>query len=213
MVKYSEVRNKLQTGDVVLFSGKGGISTAIKHFTRSKWSHVGMIYRANGGPIFLAESTTLTTLADYEYGTPRKGVQLVLFSERLRTYEGDHIAVRCLQGFTRSEEAVREFEAYRMAMRGKPYEQDKLELIRSAYDYGPFADNKEDLSSLFCSEYVAEAWKWWGILPADRPSNEYTPADFAPKTDEGTGEVDVLLTQEVFLSDVMYVANGGTTFD
>lgn len=42
MQKYSSMRGRIQTGDIVLFSGKGGVSTGIKWVTGSKWSHVGM---------------------------------------------------------------------------------------------------------------------------------------------------------------------------
>jgi hypothetical protein len=40
------MRAELKTGDVVLFSGKGGISAGIKWATLSRWSHVGMIKKA-----------------------------------------------------------------------------------------------------------------------------------------------------------------------
>jgi len=52
-----------------------------------------------------------------------------------------------------------------------------LELLKSAYD-GPFGKNEEDLSSLFCSELVAEAYQRLGLLTEGTPSNEFTPADF-----------------------------------
>jgi hypothetical protein len=42
--------------------------------------------------------------------------------------------------------------------------------------------DEEDLSSLFCSELVAESYQVMGLLPAgkkDKPSNEYVPADFS----------------------------------
>jgi hypothetical protein len=39
--------------------------------------------------------------------------------------------------------------------------------------------NKEDLSSLFCSELVAEAYQKMGLLTEQLPSNEYIPKDFS----------------------------------
>jgi len=63
MPKYTEVRDNLNTGDIVLFSGKGGISTAIKLFTHSKWSHVGMVFKVpNINMVLLWESTTLANI-------------------------------------------------------------------------------------------------------------------------------------------------------
>ena len=58
-------------------------------------------------------------------------------------------------------------------------------MIKAAYD-GPLGHNQEDLSSLFCSELVAEAYQRLGLLPKPPqglPSNEYTPRDFAKNID------------------------------
>ena len=53
-----------------------------------------------------------------------------------------------------------------------------MELLKSAYD-GIFGENKEDLSSLFCSEMIAAAFQKIGLLAKKLPSNEYTPKDFS----------------------------------
>lgn len=48
---------------------------------------------------------------------------------------------------------------------------------------GPFdkllGQNAEDLSNMFCSELVAEAYQQIGLLADGLPSNEYVPGDFA----------------------------------
>ncbi|MEZ5578085.1 MAG: hypothetical protein R3F40_00820 [Candidatus Competibacteraceae bacterium] len=44
-MKYQDILFLNLTGDILLFSGKGGISEGIKFFTLSKWSHVGMVYK------------------------------------------------------------------------------------------------------------------------------------------------------------------------
>ena len=66
---------------------------------------------------------------------------------------------------------------FREGVRNRPYEKSEIELIKSAYD-GPWGHNEEDLSSLFCSELVAEAYQRVGLLSNKKPSNEYTPKDF-----------------------------------
>lgn len=70
---------------------------------------------------------------------------------------------------------------FRQEMKGRPYEEDEIELIKAAYD-GPLGRNTEDLRSLFCSELVAEAYQRMGLLSDAQPANEYTPKDFS---DEG----------------------------
>ena len=44
-------------------------------------------------------------------------------------------------------------------------------------------NDKEDLSSLFCSELVAGAYKYMGILNTMKPSSEFTPDDFTSDRD------------------------------
>ena len=180
-MSYEDVRSAIETGDIVLFSGTGGISHGIKLVTNSRWSHVGMVLRLPASrAVFLWESTTLSNLRDAVDGRAKKGVQLVLLSERLRTYDGA-VSLRHLQDHAVSEEAYGRLMRLREEVRNRPYEQDRIELVRSAYD-GPLGDNAEDLSSLFCSELVAEAYQALGLLsppPEGLPSNEYTPSDFA----------------------------------
>jgi hypothetical protein len=55
-------------------------------------------------------------------------------------------------------------------------------LLRAAFSGWFGASRGERLNSLFCSELVAEAYQAMGLLPESppgRPSNEYTPRDFA----------------------------------
>ena len=177
MKAYENLRPSLKTGDVVLFSGKGGISTGIKWFTNSKWSHVGMVLRLpEWDAVLIWESTTLSDIADIESGKERKGVQIVPLSERIKKYKGE-VSIRLLDT-ERTPEMLKELSLLRAEIKNRPYEEDKIELIKAAYD-GPFGANKEDLSSLFCSEMVAEAYQRMGLLPEKPASNEYTPKDFS----------------------------------
>ena len=160
---YEQMRGELRTGDIVLFSGKSGVSNIIKLATFSAWSHVGMVLRLpQSRAAFLWESTTLSDLKDVIDGVAKRGVQLVLLSERLRRYTGN-VRIRRLQGFDVSEDAYYDLMEFRESVRGRDYEQSRVELIKAAYD-GPFGANLEDLSSLFCSELVAEAYQRMGLL-------------------------------------------------
>lgn len=183
-MKYDDIRSQLKTGDILLFSGKGGISEGIKFFTVSKWSHVGMVYRFDDprdakGSVFCWESTTLSNLEDADTGKLTKGVQRVELSERLeRCFAGGYeICVRPLSS-PLTNDMIRKLNDFRHDVSGRPYEKDKIELLKAAYD-GIFGANKEDLSSLFCSELVAEAYQRIGLLTEKTPSNEYTPKDFS----------------------------------
>lgn len=183
-MKYEEIRKQLKTGDILLFSGKGGISDGIKFFTLSRYSHVGMVYRLSHtldpqDTLFCWESTTLSDLKDADSGKLTKGVQRVELSERLERCfaRGYEISVRPLS-MPLTEQMVLALNNFRHQVSGRPYEKDKIELLKAAYD-GLFGDNKEELSSLFCSELVAEAYQKMGLLNEKIPSNEYIPKDFS----------------------------------
>lgn len=198
---YKSIRSDLKTGDIILFSGKGGISAGIKWATLSRWSHVGMILNLPEYDfVTVWESTTLSTTIDLDTRVPRKGVQLVPLSARVNGYDGD-IAVRQLADIAEEQIDISALMALRRDVTGKPYEEDKIELIKAAYD-GPLGRNSEDLSSLFCSELVAEAYQRLGLLDGSRkakPSNEYTPADFSED-----GELELLvgsLGDEILIKD------------
>ena len=107
----------------------------------------------------LWESTTLNNIADVESGKERKGIQIVPLSERLKRYDGE-VSVRLLDKKP-TPEMHKELSLLRAEVKGRPYEKDRIELFKAAYE-GPFGTNIEDLSSLFCSELVAEAYQRMG---------------------------------------------------
>ena len=196
--EYHDLREELQTGDLVLWSGKGKFSAIIKAGTFCKWSHVGIIVNLKAyNFVTMWESTTGGCTYDLESGVIRNGVQLVPLSARVQEYSGD-IAIRKLYGPNKQrdwfhEDQLQSLWKLRKDLRNKPYYnpdgdnpgdledstwKQKLELFKAVYD-GIWGDNKEDLSGVFCSELVAEAYKCLGLLPQEIPSNEYTPADFS----------------------------------
>ena len=175
MAKYAEIRDSLKTGDIVLFSGQSQVSGILKWFKRSKWSHVGMVVKLpQFDAIMLWESTLLSSATDVETGMPSLGVRLVPLSQRI----GGEVAIRRLENVVLSQEDIDKLSALRVELRGRPYERNPVELFKSVWDL-PFGRNEEDLSSVFCSELVAEAYQALGLLPEEQPSNEYTPADFS----------------------------------
>lgn len=182
-MNYKQLRNTLKTGDIVLFSGKGHISELIKFgqwmFGGSKraaqWSHVGMIVRSDDiDAVLLWESTTLSGVKTV-YGENREGVQLVSLSDRIDTYDGEIAVRQLLQPLTNDQ--TKNITACRKEMKGRAYEKSNVQLFRSVADL--FGNQKKDLSSLFCSELVAEALQRADILTDRLSSNSYTPSDFS----------------------------------
>lgn len=75
--EYGTLRSDLKTGDLVFCSGNYYFSKIIQHFTKSVWSHVGVIYKDdNLGRVLILES---------EVGI---GVRLAPVSKYLKDYHG-----------------------------------------------------------------------------------------------------------------------------
>lgn len=163
-----------KTGDKLLFSGKGFISWVIKWITDSDISHIGTIENRNG-IIYLWESTTLSNTKDIYLNKKISGVQCVYLAERLAETD-DEVYVRRLQTSLYSH-AERYGRKFLHDSHGKPYENNYWELFKSAIDR-VFRPNKENFSSIFCSELTAEYDKRCNIIPEGIPSNEFTPADY-----------------------------------
>ena len=109
---------------------------------------------------------------------------------RYQLYSGwnNYAAFRRLTGISdeQREKMYKELLQFRKEVQGRPYEENKFEMICSSFDgkYLSFLENEEeDLSSLFCSELVAEAYKRMGILDTTKLSSEFTPDDFSSARD------------------------------
>jgi hypothetical protein len=178
MVAYRALRPLLKSGDLVLTSGQTVFSRAIRFLTRSQWSHVGMVICADEWDmVLLWESTIGSTIPDVELARLKRGVQLVPLSERVRTYPG-RFAVRSLsRPLTGDESDI--LRGFRRSYHDRDYDYDAAELLRSAIDIRMLGDQREDLSSFFCSELIAETYQALGFLGEGKPSNEYVPHDFS----------------------------------
>ncbi len=74
---YEDIRSSLKTGDLVFCSGNYYFSKVIQYFTKSVWSHVGVIYKDEQlGRVLILES---------EVGI---GVRLAPVSKYLKDYHG-----------------------------------------------------------------------------------------------------------------------------
>lgn len=170
---YEEIRPSLKTGDVVLFQGTGIIPRVVRWWTGSpKWSHIAIVVRSHDiDAVFCFESTTLNRVGDIVAGEKVRGVQLSPLSARIKKFKGE-VAIRALEKPLSKTQEKSIFELVK-ELRGRPYERDKLQLL------GVASNRHEDLTSVFCSELVAEAFQRVGLLPSDRPSNTYYPAHFS----------------------------------
>jgi hypothetical protein len=104
----------------------------------------------------------------------RDGVAVYKLAGALKLYHEDSkVGVRRLQCQRTPAmlEALAEFVA---EVRGRPYKQDYMQLVRAAYGN----NKKDDTSSFFCSQLIAAAYQRMGLLSDEKLSNDYLPSDF-----------------------------------
>jgi hypothetical protein len=175
------IEASLQTGDLFLFSGKGFASAGIKWLLGSTWSHVGLVVRpaVHDPRPLLWEATPCRDLVDVITGRPADGARLVRLDERLATFPGD-VSVRRLSKRLDADQHSRFADVLRQ-LHGLPYEKRWLELLLAVSDRIDLG--RENLTTLFCSELVAETYQRLGLLDdtdhGGLPSNEYTPRHFS----------------------------------
>ena len=168
--RYNEIREQIQQGDVIAFSGKGHVSELIKLFTLSSVSHVAIVMKSiditNEGKEIIVndviESTTLNGFA---------GVVINRLSKRLIHYSGEAWWLP-LNDATRQKIDFDVFYKWLKNQKRKLY--DTWQAIGSGFDFIP--DNKEDFNKFFCSELVAAALEKSGGIP-DTNCSEITPAE------------------------------------
>lgn len=156
VIPYAAMRETLRTGDMVFCSGTYFFSNAIRWFTKSVWSHIGIIYRDDAlERIFILESETFV------------GVRLAPLSKYLRDYHGRNKPYRGRMFIARLEPEVSQ-EIHRKAVSmgmdelTKPY--DNLEIFRIAIRILFKLGRRNRDRKYICSELVYEAFRKAGIL-------------------------------------------------
>ena len=151
VLAYDQVRDQLQTGDLVFCSGTYLFSKSIRWFTKSVWRHVGIIYRDdNLRRIFILESEIAI------------GVRLVPWSKYLRDYHGrkkpyqGRIVVGRIVPAADGEK-VKKAISFGMDELTRPY--DNWEIMRIAMRILFRRGRKNRDRRYICSELVYEAFR------------------------------------------------------
>lgn len=153
--KYKIIRDELKTGDLIFCSGSYFLSKLIQRFTKSVWSHVGIIYKDEPlDRILVLESEMLY------------GVRLAPLSKYLRDYHGKNkpykgkvVVARVLPELpiTQNYKAI----SFGMDELTKPF--DNWEVFRIAVRTTFKIIRREKNRSYICSELVQECFKNAGV--------------------------------------------------
>ncbi|MDQ8037717.1 MAG: hypothetical protein REI12_09855 [Pedobacter sp.] len=171
--------DELQTGDLVLFSGRTFSARLVQLFTGSYWSHVGIVLRLpeHGNVPLLWEATRASKLTDIHKGRSFDGVQLVSLAEKVASYPGE-VVVRRLVGTETAQRRYRRIKPLVRQWAALPYCNFVFKQLVAWWRGHEAAAWQR---GGFCSEFVAEVYKHLQLLPADKRSMDYVPRDFSPE--------------------------------
>lgn len=164
---YDAMRDDLHTGDLVFCSGSYFFSQTIQKFTRSVWSHVGMIYRdPTLQRVFILESEILI------------GVRLAPLSKYLRDYHGKNRPYKGNVVVARLHPLIDEGKlnhaiSYGMDELTKPY--DNFEIVRIGFRILFNVSRRTRDRKYICSELVYDCYDSIDV-PFDL-SDEYVSPD------------------------------------
>ena len=155
-VQYDAIRGKLQTGDLVFCSGNYFFSRIIQRFTKSMWSHVGIIYHDTAlDRMLILESEKLY------------GVRVAPLSKYIKDYRGKNKPYKGLITIARMEppldpEEIKKGISFGMDELTKPY--DDWEILRIAirilFNIGKRVKDRKYI----CSELVQVCFQQMGVV-------------------------------------------------
>jgi len=135
---YGEMRRAFRTGDLLLFRGRGLLSSIIRLITRSPYSHAGLVYTFEGR-VYCVEAVGA-------------GVRIILLSELLRRYHGgvDYFEIEA------SDKQRRRAVSFCFQQLGKFYDKPGIFRFAVSLVFDRRAVSRDD--RWFCSELVAAAY-------------------------------------------------------
>jgi len=171
---------EVKTGDILLFSGSGFLSSGIKLFTASIWSHVGIacwvkLYKDDGSSekdLFCFElgSNNYTDLISGKILD--KGVRLVRLGDIAVMY--DIISVRRLK-FERKLSFPNEFKNFMLEWNGVPFP-DLLNLINATMIDGGYRTRKRKVT---CAHLVAVYMDYFHIHRLNFDPSQLMPEHYS----------------------------------
>jgi hypothetical protein len=165
------------TGDLWLFRGRSIADRAIQAVTNSPVNHVGMVVALDDLPPLLWHAELGRSLADVWTGERRRGVQLHLLGDAVRTWReryGQRAWTRQLEGAIERRHEDRLMEVIeRFDGRAFPTTPG----LAAQWLNGRLR-RSSSLETIYCAELVATTYQHMGLLPKRRPASWYDPGRF-----------------------------------
>jgi hypothetical protein len=165
------------TGDLWLFRGRKFADVAIRAFTNAPVNHVGMVVALDDLPPLLWHAELGRSLPDVWTGERRRGVQLHLLRDAVRTWTERYRQrawMRQLEGPLERRHEDRLMEVIER-LDGRPFPTTPG-LVRQ-WATGRLR-RRSNMETIYCAELVATSYQHMGLLPSRRPPSWYDPGRF-----------------------------------
>ena len=172
-----EALSTASTGDIWLFRGRAIADRAIRLATNSPVNHVGMVVAIDDLPPLLWHAELGRSLPDVWTGERRRGVQLHLLGDAVRTWNERYRQrawVRHLEGEIERHHEDRLMEVI-ARLDGRPFPTSRG--LARQWLNGRFR-RSSSLEAIYCAELVATTYQHMGLLPRKRPASWYDPGRF-----------------------------------
>lgn len=198
------------SGDILLLSGRAGMSRMVEFFCSAEFSHIGIIYRQN----LESEPMVFESVRHGDDTTDAMraaGVRMVPLRSILSTFKGHAVAIRTLC-------FSKDMEPYRMhlrqhinktltsvhnELRNRKYKERYIDFFTSRFKL--FGVVNDDMSTVFCSELVAYCYMKIGVIqsclrtPCICPSSvsHTIPCDYLPDDFSSQGKLQLIVPQDI----------------
>ena len=170
---YENIRQEMQPGDVIAFSGKKFTSDAIKWLTSSNVSHVGVVFQSK----IVINDTPQPGILNQVAESTLSGVQFTRLSGMVDRHQehNEQLWWLPLSSEARASLNLETFHNFLLHHEGRPYDFPQAGILGlDKLDPSEIIRNQENFEKLFCSELVA------GALEAGSVINNINASRVAP---------------------------------
>ena len=182
---------KFNTGDIILFQDTkrntllDWLGYFIQYFTKSKYSHVGMVVKdplikgKTIAGIYLLESTAFDGIKDIEDNKTKFGVQIVPLRERLEA--DDDVCYYRKLNQEQTPEFINLYNKAYAIVKDKPYDINPTDWCKAEFDIKK--GNVQKTNTYFCSALVSFLLTALNILPQTTDWTIMRPKDLGTEPD------------------------------
>lgn len=196
-VAYNEIKDSLQTGDIILMKGLYSSSHVIELIEHSDWSHAAIVVLAkdinfdSDDPILLWESNIKQEKKEYQN---EKVIDLLTKGKKDDKNGPQLVSLRQRMQLNYKHKDDGKFAVRHLYTERNQQMFDTLKEVMENYHSATFPTTKEEIEDpikgrfhgiqtsekhIFCSELVAITFIKMGLLSTVHTTNSYIPADFS----------------------------------